>query len=166
MTLTLNQNYPGIYACSPEDGLDAIFDPIRKSRVHRWVVVDEQNHLNLRLSGPSSWRSLTNTSTVPLSTRVYPNSLETALPVLFTTHADILLPTRISPGSCACIVVDKVRSALRGEALLPPTRKVINIRMGVSQDLLSKLRGMSTHLLSFLDLALAAQYESKLVHAQ
>jgi 5'-AMP-activated protein kinase, regulatory gamma subunit len=45
INLTLNQDYPGIYTCSPEDGLDTIFDTIRKSCVHRWVVVDEPNHL-------------------------------------------------------------------------------------------------------------------------
>ncbi|KAJ5246609.1 5'-AMP-activated protein kinase subunit gamma [Penicillium chermesinum] len=33
--------FPGIYTCSLEDGLDTIFDTIRKSRVHRLVVVDE-----------------------------------------------------------------------------------------------------------------------------
>ncbi|KAJ5973529.1 5'-AMP-activated protein kinase subunit gamma [Penicillium waksmanii] len=33
--------FPGIYTCSLNDGLDTIFDTIRKSRVHRLVVVDE-----------------------------------------------------------------------------------------------------------------------------
>ncbi|KAK9618971.1 AMP-activated serine/threonine-protein kinase regulatory subunit [Aspergillus fumigatus] len=32
--------FPGIYTCSLNDGLDTIFDTIRKSRVHRLVVVD------------------------------------------------------------------------------------------------------------------------------
>ncbi|KAJ5587448.1 5'-AMP-activated protein kinase subunit gamma, partial [Penicillium hispanicum] len=38
--------FPGIYTCSPNDGLDTIFDTIRKSRVHRLVVVDE--HFKLK----------------------------------------------------------------------------------------------------------------------
>ncbi|KAH6870909.1 hypothetical protein B0T10DRAFT_466968 [Thelonectria olida] len=36
---------PGIYTCSAEDRLDSIFDTIRKSRVHRLVVVDDENRL-------------------------------------------------------------------------------------------------------------------------
>ncbi|TQB75353.1 AMP-activated serine/threonine-protein kinase regulatory subunit [Monascus purpureus] len=40
-------DFPGIYTCSLDDGLDTIFDTIRKSRVHRLVVVDE----NFRLRG-------------------------------------------------------------------------------------------------------------------
>lgn len=35
-----SQEFPGIYTCSLNDGLDTIFDTIRKSRVHRLVVVD------------------------------------------------------------------------------------------------------------------------------
>ncbi|KAJ5489059.1 5'-AMP-activated protein kinase subunit gamma [Penicillium diatomitis] len=38
--------FPGIYTCSLNDGLDTIFDTIRKSRVHRLVVVDE--HFKLK----------------------------------------------------------------------------------------------------------------------
>ncbi|KAJ5909128.1 hypothetical protein N7495_001810 [Penicillium taxi] len=34
-------DFPGIYTCSMNDGLDTIFDTIRKSRVHRLVIVDE-----------------------------------------------------------------------------------------------------------------------------
>ncbi|KAI9043459.1 AMP-activated serine/threonine-protein kinase regulatory subunit SNF4 [Aspergillus affinis] len=41
------QDFPGIYTCSLNDGLDTIFDTIRKSRVHRLVVVDD----NFRLKG-------------------------------------------------------------------------------------------------------------------
>ena len=40
------QGFPGIYTCSLNDGLDTIFDTIRKSRVHRLVVVDE--HFKLK----------------------------------------------------------------------------------------------------------------------
>jgi len=40
-----SQDFPGIYTCSVEDGLDTIFDTIRKSRVHRLVVVDDHFRL-------------------------------------------------------------------------------------------------------------------------
>ncbi|KAE9581653.1 5'-AMP-activated protein kinase subunit gamma [Colletotrichum fructicola] len=36
---------PGIYTCSPDDRLDSIFDTVRKSRVHRLIVVDDENRL-------------------------------------------------------------------------------------------------------------------------
>ncbi|OAR00766.1 hypothetical protein LLEC1_03995 [Akanthomyces lecanii] len=36
---------PGIYTCSEDDRLDAIFDAVRKSRVHRLIVVDDDNKL-------------------------------------------------------------------------------------------------------------------------
>lgn len=39
------QDFPGIYTCSVMDRLDAIFDTIRKSRVHRFVVLDEHSRL-------------------------------------------------------------------------------------------------------------------------
>ncbi|KIW33433.1 uncharacterized protein PV07_00285 [Cladophialophora immunda] len=42
--------HPGIYCCSIEDGLDTIFETIKKSRVHRLMVVDEQNYLKGVLS--------------------------------------------------------------------------------------------------------------------
>ncbi|KAL1956037.1 hypothetical protein VTO42DRAFT_7852 [Malbranchea cinnamomea] len=38
-------DFPGIYTCSVEDGLDTILDTIRRSRVHRLVVVDEHFRL-------------------------------------------------------------------------------------------------------------------------
>ncbi|OJJ77320.1 hypothetical protein ASPBRDRAFT_36541 [Aspergillus brasiliensis CBS 101740] len=54
LTLTVGEalkkrspDFPGIYTCSLNDGLDTIFDTIRKSRVHRLVVVDD----NFRLKG-------------------------------------------------------------------------------------------------------------------
>ncbi|MCJ1356173.1 MAG: AMP-activated serine/threonine-protein kinase regulatory subunit [Icmadophila ericetorum] len=40
-----SDDFPGIYTCSIDDRLDAIFDTIRKSRVHRFVVIDEENRL-------------------------------------------------------------------------------------------------------------------------
>ncbi|KAL9125004.1 MAG: hypothetical protein Q9217_005732 [Psora testacea] len=39
------EDFPGIYTCSIDDRLDTIFDTIRKSRVHRLVVIDEDNRL-------------------------------------------------------------------------------------------------------------------------
>lgn len=39
------QDFAGIYTCSMHDRLDTIFDTIRKSRVHRLVVIDDQNKL-------------------------------------------------------------------------------------------------------------------------
>ncbi|CAG8950188.1 hypothetical protein HYFRA_00008425 [Hymenoscyphus fraxineus] len=39
------EDFAGIYTCSEEDRLDSIFDTIRKSRVHRLVVIDEENCL-------------------------------------------------------------------------------------------------------------------------
>lgn len=36
---------PGIYTCNEADRLDSIFDAIRKSRVHRLIVVDDENKL-------------------------------------------------------------------------------------------------------------------------
>lgn len=39
------QDFPGIYTCHIDDRLDTIFDTIRKSRVHRFVVVDDDNRL-------------------------------------------------------------------------------------------------------------------------
>ncbi|PNH47590.1 hypothetical protein VD0004_g795 [Verticillium dahliae] len=38
-------DFPGIYTCGPEDRLDSIFDTVRKSRVHRLIVVDDENRL-------------------------------------------------------------------------------------------------------------------------
>jgi CBS domain-containing protein len=38
-------DFAGIYTCSLEDRLDTIFDTLRKSRVHRFVVIDEDNRL-------------------------------------------------------------------------------------------------------------------------
>ena len=38
-------DFPGMYTCSDEDRLDSIFDTIRKSRVHRLIVVDDDNRL-------------------------------------------------------------------------------------------------------------------------
>lgn len=44
------QTFPGIFTCSEQDGLDTIMDTIRKSRVHRLMVVDDQQHLKGLLS--------------------------------------------------------------------------------------------------------------------
>lgn len=39
------EDFPGIYTCSIDDRLDTIFDTIRKSRVHRFIVIDDENRL-------------------------------------------------------------------------------------------------------------------------
>ncbi|KAG7288981.1 hypothetical protein NEMBOFW57_005341 [Staphylotrichum longicolle] len=39
------EDFPGIYTCSEDDRLDAIFETIRKSRVHRLIVVDDESRL-------------------------------------------------------------------------------------------------------------------------
>ncbi len=43
--LKRSDDFAGIYTCSEEDRLDSIFDTIRKSRVHRLVVIDYENRL-------------------------------------------------------------------------------------------------------------------------
>lgn len=43
-------DFPGIYTCTEEDRLDSIFDTVRKSRVHRLIVVDNENHLKGMIS--------------------------------------------------------------------------------------------------------------------
>ncbi|KKY19392.1 putative nuclear protein snf4 [Phaeomoniella chlamydospora] len=43
-------DYPGIYTCTEDDGLDTIFETIRRSRVHRLVVVDDNNNFKGVLS--------------------------------------------------------------------------------------------------------------------
>jgi len=48
--LTYSQDFPGIYTCTLNDRLDTIFDTIRKSRVHRLVVINEANQLKGLLS--------------------------------------------------------------------------------------------------------------------
>lgn len=40
-----SEDFPGIYTCSIDDRLDAIFDTIRRSRVHRLIVIEEDNRL-------------------------------------------------------------------------------------------------------------------------
>ena len=39
------EEFSGIYTCSIDDRLDTIFDTIRRSRVHRLTVIDEDNRL-------------------------------------------------------------------------------------------------------------------------
>jgi CBS domain-containing protein len=43
-------DFPGIYTCSEEDRLDSIFDTIRKSRVHRLIVIDDDSRLRGMIS--------------------------------------------------------------------------------------------------------------------
>ncbi|TWU74873.1 AMP-activated serine/threonine-protein kinase regulatory subunit [Metarhizium rileyi] len=39
------EDSPGIYTCGEGDRLDSLFDTIRKSRVHRLIVIDDDNNL-------------------------------------------------------------------------------------------------------------------------
>ncbi|KAG9823487.1 CBS-domain-containing protein, partial [Aureobasidium melanogenum] len=43
--LKRSEDFPGIFTCTLNDRLDSIFDTIRKSRVHRFVVIDEDKKL-------------------------------------------------------------------------------------------------------------------------
>jgi len=43
--LKRSEEFAGIYTCTLNDRLDTIFDTIRKSRVHRFVVIDEYDRL-------------------------------------------------------------------------------------------------------------------------
>jgi len=45
-----SEDFPGIYTCTEEDRLDSIFDTIRKSRVHRLVVIDDDSRLRGMIS--------------------------------------------------------------------------------------------------------------------
>lgn len=45
-----SDDFPGIYTCTLSDRMDTIYDTIRKSRVHRLVIIDEQNQLKGLLS--------------------------------------------------------------------------------------------------------------------
>lgn len=39
------KDFPGIYTCTMQDQLSTIYDTIRRSRVHRFIVIDEENKL-------------------------------------------------------------------------------------------------------------------------
>jgi 5'-AMP-activated protein kinase regulatory gamma subunit len=39
------QDFPGIFTCSLNDNMSTIYDTIRRSRVHRFVVIDEESKL-------------------------------------------------------------------------------------------------------------------------
>jgi 5'-AMP-activated protein kinase regulatory gamma subunit len=39
------QDFPGIFTCSVSDNMSTIYDTIRKSRVHRFIVIDSENRL-------------------------------------------------------------------------------------------------------------------------
>lgn len=43
--LRRSEDFPGIYTCTLNDRLDSVFETIRKSRVHRFVVIDEASQL-------------------------------------------------------------------------------------------------------------------------
>lgn len=46
----MKQDFPGIYTCTVNDRLDTIFDTIRKSRVHRLIIINEAKQLKGVLS--------------------------------------------------------------------------------------------------------------------
>jgi 5'-AMP-activated protein kinase regulatory gamma subunit len=39
------QDFPGIFTCSLSDNMSTIYDTIRKSRVHRFIVIDSESRL-------------------------------------------------------------------------------------------------------------------------
>ena len=39
------QDFPGIFTCSLHDNMSTIYDTIRRSRVHRFIVIDEESKL-------------------------------------------------------------------------------------------------------------------------
>ncbi|PVI05267.1 nuclear protein SNF4 [Periconia macrospinosa] len=43
--LKRSDDFPGIYTCSMQDQLSTIYDTIRRSRVHRFIVIDEHRKL-------------------------------------------------------------------------------------------------------------------------
>lgn len=40
-----SQDFPGIFTCSVQDSMSTIYDTIRKSRVHRFIVIDDDTKL-------------------------------------------------------------------------------------------------------------------------
>ncbi|KAL1899924.1 AMP-activated serine/threonine-protein kinase regulatory subunit [Sporothrix stenoceras] len=44
------EDFPGIYTCSEDDRLGSIFDTVRKSRVHRLIVIDDDSRLRGMIS--------------------------------------------------------------------------------------------------------------------
>jgi 5'-AMP-activated protein kinase regulatory gamma subunit len=40
-----SQDFPGIFTCSLSDNMSTIYDTIRKSRVHRFIVIDSESRL-------------------------------------------------------------------------------------------------------------------------
>jgi CBS domain-containing protein len=44
-TTYTSQDFPGIFTCSVQDSMSTIYDTIRKSRVHRFIVIDEDAKL-------------------------------------------------------------------------------------------------------------------------
>ncbi|KAH7380374.1 hypothetical protein DE146DRAFT_671277 [Phaeosphaeria sp. MPI-PUGE-AT-0046c] len=43
--LKRSEDFPGIFTCSLADNMSTIYDTIRKSRVHRFIVIDSENRL-------------------------------------------------------------------------------------------------------------------------
>ncbi|CAK7216224.1 AMP-activated serine/threonine-protein kinase regulatory subunit [Sporothrix curviconia] len=44
------EDFPGIYTCGEDDRLGSIFDTVRKSRVHRLIVIDDDSRLRGMIS--------------------------------------------------------------------------------------------------------------------
>ena len=44
-TSNKTQDFPGIFTCSLNDNMSTLYDTIRRSRVHRFVVIDENSKL-------------------------------------------------------------------------------------------------------------------------
>lgn len=43
--LKRSDDFPGIYTCSVQDALATVYDTIRRSRVHRFIILDDQGRL-------------------------------------------------------------------------------------------------------------------------
>lgn len=39
------QDFPGIFTCTVQDNMSTIYDTIRRSRVHRFIVIDSESRL-------------------------------------------------------------------------------------------------------------------------
>lgn len=40
-----NQEFEGVFTCTPDDTLDYLFETIRRARLHRFVIVDDSKRL-------------------------------------------------------------------------------------------------------------------------
>jgi 5'-AMP-activated protein kinase regulatory gamma subunit len=42
---TKDKDFEGVFTCTPEDTLDYLFETIRRARLHRFVIVDDNKRL-------------------------------------------------------------------------------------------------------------------------